>query len=100
MPLKTDLNVTPYYDDFDPADNFQQQSLHDITQDNGSVVRKPQYPEPVMDGGQHKQQRIISKSENCKGHTATLLDARSRTKPSTGKRPKSILMLNIEINQK
>lgn len=24
MPLKTDLNVTPYYDDFDPADNFQQ----------------------------------------------------------------------------
>jgi len=24
MPLKTDLNVTPYYDDFDPANNFQQ----------------------------------------------------------------------------
>ena len=24
MPLKTDLNVTPYYDDFDKSKNFQQ----------------------------------------------------------------------------
>ena len=24
MPFKTDLNVTPYYDDYDSSDNFQQ----------------------------------------------------------------------------
>ena len=24
MPFKTNLNVTPYYDDFDKANNFQQ----------------------------------------------------------------------------
>ena len=24
MPLKTNLNVTPYYDDYSPSDNFQQ----------------------------------------------------------------------------
>jgi len=24
MPLKTDLNVTPYFDDYEPTKNFQQ----------------------------------------------------------------------------
>ena len=24
MPFKTNLNVTPYYDDYSPSDNFQQ----------------------------------------------------------------------------